>query len=111
MPTVATLSLFTSPLRGRLDEKLRAKGGGNLEEVTAWLEASGINADKASVSTYAQRLKRAHEFDLGETLGLNDIGVVKLRLQCVEIAAAAGGDDLFSLADQVLAWAVEPVRV
>ena len=109
MPSVATLSSIPSALRIQLHEKLQASGFRDLEQITAWLVEHGINACKASVGQYADRLKRAKEIDLAETLGLNDIGVVKLRLQCAAIAASAGGQDLFSLADQVLAWALEPV--
>ena len=109
MPPVAKLTLIPASLRGQLDEKLRASGFGNLEGITAWLVEQGVDVCKSTVGLYSHRLKRAQEIDLGETLGLNDVGVVKLRLQCAAIVASAGGDDLFSLADQVLAWAVEPI--
>ncbi len=77
--------------------------------ITAWLVEQGIEVRKSTVGLYARRLKRAQEIDLAEMLGLNDVGVVKLRIQCAAIAASVGGDDLFGMADQVLAWAIEPV--
>lgn len=109
MPPVAKLALIPESLRSQLDEKLRADGFGNLEETASWLFEHGVDLGKSRLGVYALRLKRAHEMDLGSALGLNDVGVVKLRLQCAAIAASAGGEDLFSLADQILAWAVEPI--
>ncbi|MEQ1686788.1 MAG: phage protein Gp27 family protein [Burkholderiaceae bacterium] len=109
MPPVATLSSLPAKLRIQLDERLRASGFDDLEEIAAWLVEQGFDVSKSTVRLYAVRLKRAQEIDLAESLGLNDVGVVKLRLQCAAIAASAGGDDLFGLADQVLGWAVEPV--
>jgi len=109
MSPVATLSLISPSLRTQLDERLRANGADDLDETVTWLAEQGVDTDKSTLGVYALRLSRAYEFDLGEALGLNDVGVVKLRLQCAEIAATAGSDDLFGLAEQVLAWAVEPV--